>query len=110
MNFADDNEADARAAQFLNFDPFPEIAPALLSSAEIEDYVRITAMIHPFERKWLKSASYSISAIGRQIIWNADEEFEVTEPMGEKPCVFPANSISFIELKHKLRLPHYIAA
>lgn len=111
MEFAvDEVEAEARATQFLNLDPFPSIVPALLSSAEIEDYARITAMIHPFAKKDLKSASYSISAIKRQIIWDENDKYKVTELNGEKDYEFPANSISFIQLQHKLRLPHYIAA
>ena len=41
-------DAKARYLQALDWDPFPEIPDALLNSADICDYVRVTGMIHPF--------------------------------------------------------------
>jgi hypothetical protein len=43
-----DEEAQVRALKFKQVDPFPDIKPALLSAADIEDYSRVTAMLFPF--------------------------------------------------------------
>ena len=53
LGFADSHEAaEARADEFFRKDPFDEeiIRPALLTGADIYDYVRVTGMIFPFDR------------------------------------------------------------
>ncbi len=106
---SDDAQAENRANTFRDLDPFRSIEPALLSSAEIEDYARITGMIYPFHITNLKSASYGASILGRHLLWlpNGDQ---VTKRFidGETPCKLPANSISFVEIEPKFRLPNYI--
>ena len=44
----DENEASERARTFKDSDPFPKVPPALLSAEHIYDYVRTTALLHPF--------------------------------------------------------------
>jgi hypothetical protein len=44
-----DEEAEVRYEKFKSLDPFPEIPPALLNSADIEDYVAKTGMLFPFD-------------------------------------------------------------
>ncbi len=59
LNFAtDDTDARRRAWRFAKEDPLPSIPRALLSSAEIHDYARITGMLFPFYQDALKFASY----------------------------------------------------
>lgn len=103
-------EEGARVRQYESLDPFPDVPPALLSSAEIEDYARVTAMVAPFSHASLKSASYAVAASGHQFIWHEDGRFQDIDLKDDGECVFPAKSISFIELRHKVRLPNYIAA
>lgn len=110
IGFPLETEEDSRARQYQDLDPFPDIPPALLSSAEIEDYARVTGMVAPFKRGGLKSASYAVAATGHQYIWHEDGRFEDFTLSEKSQCVFPAKSISFIELQHKFRLPNYIAA
>jgi hypothetical protein len=43
-----DEEAAIRAMKLKQVDPFPDVKPALLSAADIEDYSRVTAMLFPF--------------------------------------------------------------
>jgi len=67
-----DPEAEARARQFKQLDPFPDIKPALLSAADIEDYARVTAMLHPFypDPASLKPASYEVRPGRKFVRWD----------------------------------------
>ncbi len=104
-----DEEANQRALEFKERDPFPSIPRALLSSAEISDYARVTGMLHPFCEERLNSASYE-AHLGRSfIIWDeSGKRIEKTIKRGD-PCKLPANSIAFVQVEPKFRLPHYIA-
>ena len=104
-----DEEANQRALEFKERDPFPSIPRALLSSAEISDYVRVTGMLHPFCTERVKSASYEAHLGRRFIIWDqSGKRIEKTIKRGD-PCILPANSIAFVQVEPKFRLPNYIA-
>jgi deoxycytidine triphosphate deaminase len=103
-------EAKRRADFFRTVDPFPELPPALLSSEHILDYVRVTAMIHPFYSTAvrLKSASYEVFP-KRFIRWD-DDGSRLVEDLGRgQNYRLPPNSITFVQLESALRLPNYIA-
>lgn len=91
-------------------DPFPSIAPALLSSADIIDYTQRTGMIDPFHKEKLKPASYEVRMQGLCRIWNKDGVLKDTYlcKEGDK-FKLPPNSIAFIEVEPIFRLPDYIA-
>src|SRR6266404_4262637 len=77
---ASDEEAAVRAAKFKLVDPFPDIKPALLSAADIEDYSRVTAMLFPFypEPDTLKPASYEARPGHKFVRWdNAGKRIEM---------------------------------
>jgi deoxycytidine triphosphate deaminase len=103
--------AQERFERFRSLDPYPDIAPALLNSADIIDYVRETGMIRPFLLENLKSASYEIPLIGSWIFWGQDQEvatvFEIRSP--EDEVVLPPNQIAFVSPEMKFRIPDYIA-
>lgn len=106
-----DEEADARATLFKRLDPFPDIQPALLSAGDIEDYARVTAMLFPFypEPAVLKPASYEVRPGRKFVRWNEFGkriEIDITE---EGSFELPPNTISFIQIEPKIRLPDYIA-
>jgi len=103
-------EADRRSAFFRDVDPFPNLPPALLSSEHIADYVRVTGMLHPFfpDGDRLKPASYEARA-RRFIRWD-DEGRKIVKDV--RPCdtyVLPENSITFVQIESKIRLPAYLA-
>ena len=102
-------EFEERAKKFEEHDPFPSIAPALLSSAEISDYIRVTGMLEPFDENCLKSASYEAFVGGEFTLW--DEHGKKTSVILKKgdPCKLPPNSISFVQVEPVFRLPNYIA-
>lgn len=106
-----DEEATQRAAVWESRDPLQSIPTGLLSSAEIDDYARITSMIHPYDRRALKSASYEMHIGGRFIYWDdSGKKFDIIiDRRHQRYVVLPANSITFIQVEPLFRLPNYIA-
>lgn len=105
--------AQQKYREFRNIDPFPGIPCALLNSADIIDYVEKTAMINPFYigEDFLKPASYSLQLSGAYIYWDSKEKM-VQGNLENKGDFFTLrrNTVAFVSLDSKLRLPHYIAA
>lgn len=99
----------ARADHFEKTDPFEAIPPALLSSAEINDYAEATGMLCPFYRDQLKPASYQ-AHIGGDVIWWDDTGHKRRQSVKRGDVVtLPANSIVFVQVEPTFRLPYYIA-
>ncbi len=104
-----DDEAARRFTTYKCTDPSPDIVPALLNSADIYDYVAATGMIHPFKPNKLKPASYEADLLGPVVYWDADNnEKRVKLEVGTR-FTLKRNSIAFVTLNPKLRLPKYIA-
>jgi deoxycytidine triphosphate deaminase/preprotein translocase subunit Sss1 len=120
-----DEEALERAARWQSKDPFPDVAPALLNSADLFDYIAAIGMIHPFKvdpsnpAESLKPASCGIRLGGECLYW----EYEDGGPGDRKPVKrvenlgsgvkeieLPSNSIVYATLAPMFRLPDYIAA
>ena len=55
-----EEKAREKYLQFVTKDPFPQIQPALLNSADIYSYVEKIGMIHPFYPEDLFGASYGV--------------------------------------------------
>jgi deoxycytidine triphosphate deaminase len=105
----DDDEAEGLFRANARPDPFPNIQPALLNSADVFDYTRVTGMVCPFEDGQLKSASYSIRIGSKVIYWDGFGKLhEMALTPGAEFKVAP-NSIVFVVTKEKFRLPPYIA-
>ena len=116
-----DAEADARYERWRSHDPFPEIPPALLNSADLQDYVETTGMISPFtlEPDTLKPASYAIPLEGEVLFWEEDFDERSGKRTQVKRCIelkpgdhlrLKHNPIVYVTLAPVLRLPNYIAA
>lgn len=121
QQFADsDEEAQRRFDQTRNRDPLPEVAPSLLNTSDLVDYIAATGMIHPFEvpqqlDRRLKPASCAIPFAGRVMAWVPDRKRPgEIEPLdrefepGQK-LRLPRNSIVYITLQPYFRFPDYIA-
>jgi hypothetical protein len=108
---ATDDEALERAKQFLEVDPFPKTPPSLLSSNEINAYVRQTGMLFPFDVNGLKTASYSVGLGKHAYKFWPDGSIDTIEiAKCQKGLLrLPANSIIFVEIGTHFRLPKYIA-
>jgi deoxycytidine triphosphate deaminase len=118
-----DDEALQRFECYKSKDPFPDIAPALLNSADICDYVAATGMIYPFDSKKLKSASYAVPILGKLIYWDEQGKKQIlnmsqsnqSEILNKRKGIetdeftLKKNSIAFVTLQPMFRLPDYIA-
>ena len=107
---AGDREAESRAKHFSKLDPFPDVPPALLSSEHVSDYARVTGLIHPFypTEGRLKPASYEARA-KRFIRWDDDGRKIITDVKDGDRYELLENSITFVQIESKIRLPDYIA-
>jgi deoxycytidine triphosphate deaminase len=110
-----DVEAARRADYFRNIDPFPGIPPALLCKEHVRHYVRVTGMLCPFypdDEDRLKAASYEAQPI-RFIRWDENGKKIITnierKDYRKNGYELPANSITFVQIESKIRLPNYIA-
>jgi deoxycytidine triphosphate deaminase len=106
----DVDEAKSRAEFFKTLDPFPDLPAALLSSEHVSDYVRVTGLIHPFypTDDRLKPASYEARA-QRFIRWDDDGRKIITDVNPGDTYELLENSIVFVQIESKIRLPDYIA-
>jgi deoxycytidine triphosphate deaminase len=120
---SDDAEASQRFAMWSERDPFPEIEPALLNSADLFDYIAATGMLHPLRAdgsrldETLKPASCGIRIGGPCAYWKYEGPPEkrelkfVEREVGENDVLtLPPNSIVYATLAPRFRLPDYIAA
>lgn len=120
-----EQEAQRRFERWRGKDPFPDIEPALLNTADLFDYIATTGMIHPFDldeariENWLKPASCGIPLGGRYIYWRYEglgnekkrKLEKIDRTLGRDGEVeLPANSIVYATLAPTFRLPDYIAA
>lgn len=104
-----DTEAAEKFADFRMRDPFPDVPPALLNSADIADYVSTTGMIYPFDPSKLKSASYEVSILGDYVMHTPEGGVLHGSLTENKPFRLPRNSIAYLSVEPKFRLPDYIA-
>ena len=106
-----DEEAACWFERYKSEDPFPEIAPALLNSADIIDYVAATGMIYPFypEIEILKTASYEVNLLGKCVYWDEKGEKQVLIIKRGDEFKLKQNSIAFVTLEPMFRIPDYIA-
>lgn len=107
-----DPEAEDRYNKTKQCDPFPEISPALLNSADIYDYVRMTGMLYPFDStsEKLKAASYEACIYGECRYWDGEgTEHKLNLGADDQELVLHANSITFVQVEPYFRLPDYIA-
>jgi deoxycytidine triphosphate deaminase len=108
-----DEEAEQRYAKYRELDPLPSIAPALLNSGQLADYVAATGLLYPFDYNKtdaLKPASYEVSLGGEFVYWD-DAQASIVEgelKEGDEFWLRP-NSLVFLTLEPMFRVPQYIA-
>lgn len=108
-----DEDAERRFKDYATKDPLPDVAPALLNSADIRDYVAITGMLFPFhpepEKGKLKPASYEVDLLGEIIYWDEKGMKKNLSLKKGDSFILPKNSIAFVTPEPTFRLPNYIA-
>lgn len=117
-----DDEAQARFERYRSKDPFPNIPPALLNSADLLDYIATAGMLWPYEitpegrDEWLKPASCAVACTGNVLRFGFDKESQRVTKTEEHTLEegqrlnLPANTITFLQLGTTFRIPDYIAA
>ncbi len=109
-NKIDISDAAALAKEHYEIDPLPSLEPSLLSSAHIEYYVHKTGMMDSFDRDALKSASYEVPIRGKVIYWNEKRDRVVrTITDADETLKLEANSITFVQVEPRFRMPRYMA-
>jgi deoxycytidine triphosphate deaminase len=106
----ENSDAEKCFEKYCKLDPFPNIPPALLNSADIYDYILATGMICPFDESKLKSASYEVGFLGDLHMVDELGNYNVIPVENGNQYYLPSNSISFLFLETTFRLPDYIAA
>lgn len=104
-----EEEAARRFAATERNDPFPDIPPALLNSADIDDYVRATGMIWPYYPDKLKSASYEAQIGKLAIFWKDGEKKQEIDLERENEVFLEPNSLIYLATLPFFRLPDYMA-
>ena len=112
----EDRDAEERFKVFSSKDPYPDIKPALLNSADILKYVTTTGMIYPFNYEYLEGASYDVRLAGKVVYWDEDGK-KIVKNIVEKPekedevreFTLAKNSIAFVTLEPMFRIPDYLA-
>ena len=92
-------------------DPFSDIQPALLNSADITDYVNVVRMVIPFDASKLKPASYEVPFSGEVFWWDAETKEKQVREIKSKDDTFilRSNAIVYVHLDTTFYLPDYIA-
>lgn len=98
-------------AKYKSVDPFPDIPPALLNSADIHSYVNTIGMIYPFDKGQLKSASYAAKIAGECKYWDEEKKKFKTITLSREcdKLTLRPNAIAFVGIEPTFRLPDYIA-
>lgn len=119
LNYALSNiSAAKRYEKWKAKDPYPDIQPALLNSADIKAYVKKTGMIYPFYEEDLQGASYKVRIAGKILYWMYDDTSLHKEPpkkivtelnCGTDSFELGPNSIAFVALEPCFRIPEYLA-
>ena len=119
LNYAlSDASAAKRYEKWKAKDPYPNVQPALLNSADIKAYVKKTGMIYPFHEEDLQGASYKVKIAGKILYWQYDDKSLHKEPpkkivteinCGTDSFELGPNSIAFVALEPCFRIPEYLA-
>ena len=106
---------DWTKSRYYSIDPYRDIAPSLLNSADILRYARKGCLVHPFDydEDMLDPATYAMKFLGRLHWWEDKDDERIpqeAEVMEGKPIRLQANSITYLQTKEEFRLPQYVAA
>lgn len=119
LNYAlSDASAAKRYEKWKAKDPYPNVQPALLNSADIKAYVKKTGMLYPFYEEDLQGASYKVKIAGKILYWQYDDKSLHKGPpkkivtelnCGTDSFDLGPNSIAFVALEPCFRIPEYLA-
>ena len=91
-------DAKERFKKWKDKDPYPEILPALLNSADIHDYIETTGMVDPYDPDLMKSSSYEAKIGNFAYRWGKGNERD-TIPLGKDQFVKLEPNIIFRKIE-----------
>jgi deoxycytidine triphosphate deaminase len=107
-----DNVAFRKYEEFKLKDPYPYIPFTLLNWNDIKRYAEKVGMIFPFysepKNKYFKEASYGARLLGRCVFWGEKGKEDRIVKEGDE-FVLKKNSIAFVSVEPRFRIPYYIA-
>ena len=99
---------------YLATDYFDDIKPSLLNSDDIHRYASIGWLVTEYDKRQLLPAGYRLRFLGDLIFWKRTQggeyQREQVEVIVGQPITLFHNSIAYLHMKEKFRLPQYIAA
>ena len=101
-------DAISKYEKYRSLDPFPEIQPALLNSADVYDYINTIGMIWPYDDDQLNGVTLSLRVGDIAVYWDDKNEKVKKDIKTDKEFRLKSNSIAFIQILEELRLPAYI--
>lgn len=106
-----ESEAEGLYAATKALDPYPDVPPALLNSAHIEDYVLATGMVFPYQPDRRKSASYALRVGNRMAFFDpaAPRQTPYRTLHESESFELPPNSLVYVQTKELFQLPNYMA-
>lgn len=93
---------------YAKVDPFPEIASALLNSADLRLYINIVKIIHPFDEDNLSGVTIKLSIGKIGVYWNEKGEKIEKDIKSDGSFCLKSNTIAYVQVYEYLRLPAYI--
>jgi deoxycytidine triphosphate deaminase len=109
-------EALSRYEMYKSVDPYPQILPALLSSAQIQAYIAKTGMIFPYfpdddpKEEKVTSASLTMTIGPEVLYWDSEGKEQYKKDLKkEESITLRPNSITFFRPAERFNIPDYIA-
>jgi deoxycytidine triphosphate deaminase len=102
------DEAIKRFESFRGIDPFPEIQPALLNSADVESYIKTIGMVYPYDESKLSGVTLGLCVGDVAVYWDKKNKRVIKNVKEEGEFKLRSNSIAFLQIAEELRLPAYI--
>jgi len=104
-------DAILRFRRFRRHDPFPGIAPGLLTCAAFCAYIVEAGLMYPYQltTEAVDLASVDLSLLGKAVWWDEKGQRQDLDIKIDTSFVLKQNSIAFVTLLPYLQIPDYIA-
>ncbi|MHC1744966.1 MAG: hypothetical protein AB9873_18335 [Syntrophobacteraceae bacterium] len=110
-------EALSKYNAYKSSDPFPQIPPALLSSAQIQAYIAKAGMVFPYfparnsKEEKITSATLTMTIGPEVLYWDSEGKQQYHKSLNKDEFItLRPNSITFLRPAERFNLPDYIAA
>jgi deoxycytidine triphosphate deaminase len=106
----DRDEAIRRYNLLRDTDPFPDVFPALLNSADVHNYIETIGMVFPFDVEQLTGVTLSLKIGKTALYWTEKQEKVIIDIKEKREFILKSNTIAYVAIQEEIRLPAYIIA